>query len=98
MLLWCEAVHEAADGIPEGLDGSWLLGMSGAFSLAKTRSIGFKSGLLGGMNIGLVPAASMASRTPSPYATQGFIHDDHITLFARWERELAQHRQCMHRR
>jgi hypothetical protein len=98
MLLWCEAVHEAADGIPEGLGGSWFLGMSRAFSLAKARSIGFKSGLSGGMNIRLVPAASMASRTPSPYATQGFIHGDHIPLFAGWEREFAQHRQCMHRR
>jgi hypothetical protein len=62
-LFWCEAVHEAVDGIPEGLDGSWFLGAQQAFSLAKACSIGFKSGLSGGMNMRLAPAVSMAFLT-----------------------------------
>src|SRR6202020_1360294 len=41
------------------------LARSNAFSFAKAGSIGFRSGLYGGMDIRLAPAPSIASRTPA---------------------------------
>jgi hypothetical protein len=57
---------------------------SSAFSLANAISIGFRSGLWGGMNIRVAPAASIAG----DLVRAKVIHDHDVVLPQRWSQNL----------
>ena len=88
--------HSSAENVPR----SWPTAMqmassvraaafrSRCLSLAKTCSIGFRSGEYFGRKKSLAPAERMSARTALPFVATEIVHDDDVTFAQRGQEDL----------